>query len=696
MMDFNINKINRLKSVVTMIIIVLAVLFLHLFENLFKIAEDKLVEIRTAVSTDSGLFANKFAPANKDIVIIFINELTQYEASRSSELNLSRWPWSRRTWANIVTFLEKQDPKMIILDLNFSNYEDIGLSYYSPDMMLSHTMKKYNNIILATAVRAPYKDTDNVVSAKILDNFDNPFYPTSEALNLRIKPDSTDNRISYYSHTPIPDIFTQFTTMAVTNLEAEKATDMVKYSQPVYKLMKGNKAYYLPSIPLAALMKYTDSEANDVTFKDGAILVGNHKIPINADGQTLINWHGGINTYTNIPINAILLSMVRGVDYFNFENQQVPLDFFKDTSILIAQTQMDTETHNTPVVQDMPDAEIKATIIDNYISDSDIRTMKKRPFAKNIAEYKSIILTTVFCFAIMFVIVIATNLFLAFINASLIIGIYCWLAFLLYLMPRFHILLEMAVPLYCMILTFIITYVLKIHHEYKKRKKIKGIFGNLVSEDILKKLINKPHKLNLKAGLQKVTIMSCNIYNNVEITDAMSAETYIDIINKAFNTIEKIIFKYNGTINRFVGNSVLVYWGYPIRSRKDTENAVKAALEIEMAIRHFNDVHFVENTGIDVKIAINTGSALIGQVGSRNVSEFTLLGETVDVIDRIEKVCVEFKRHIIVSEETLKDLDKEPVTSFVGQVRVRNYDQKIKLYELIGFESENRFPKSEE
>ncbi len=146
-MDFNINKINRLKTVVTMIIIVLAVLFLHLFEDLFKIAEDKLVEIRTAVSTDSGLFANKFNPANKDIVIIFINELTQYEASRSSELNLSRWPWSRRTWANIVSFLEKQDPKMIILDLNFSNYEDIGLSYYSPDMVLSQTLKKYNNII---------------------------------------------------------------------------------------------------------------------------------------------------------------------------------------------------------------------------------------------------------------------------------------------------------------------------------------------------------------------------------------------------------------------------------------------------------------------------------------------------------------------------------------------------------------------
>ena len=687
-MNFHINKINRLKTVITLIIIVLASLVLYFCEDIFKIAEDKLTKIRASVSTDSGMFANKFKPASNDIVVIFINEISQYEASRSPELNLGRWPWSRRVWANVVNFLEKQEPKMIILDLNFSNYEEMGLGYYSPDMILSRTLREYNNIVLATAVKAPYKDTSNVVSAKILDNFDNPFYPTSEALNTKLKSDAMENKVSYYSHTPIPDIFTQFTTMAVTNLETDKATGTVLYSQPVYKLIKGNKAYYMPSIPLAALMKYTDSEPQDVKFKDNAIYIKNHKIPLNDNGQVLINWHGGMNSYTNIPVNSILHSMVRGTNYFEFENKNVPLDFFKDKIIIIALTQMDTETHDTPIVQDMPDAEIKATIIDNYINDSDIKTTHKRPFAKKIANYKNATLTTLFCLSIIFAIVVATNLLLAFINASLIIGIYCWMAFLLYLMPRFHILIDMAVPLYCMLVTFAITYVLKSHHEYKKRKRIKNIFGNLVSEEVLKKLINKPHKLNLKAGLQKVTIMSCNIYNNVEITDSMSAETYIDIINKAFNTIERIIFKYNGTINRFIGNSVLVYWGYPIFSRKDTESAVKAALEIEEAMKAFNEEHFVENTGIDVKIAINTGSALIGQIGSKNASDFTLLGETVDVVDRIEKVCVEFNRRIIVSEETINDMDRPPLTSFVGQVRVRNYEQKIKLYELISLEKQ--------
>ena len=277
-------------------------------------------------------------------------------------------------------------------------------------------------------------------------------------------------------------------------------------------------------------------------------------------------------------------------------------------------------------------------------------------------------------------------------NSFLLVLIYCWLSIVLFCHPRFHLILDMALPLYCMGITLILTYILKVHHEFKKRKKIEKIFGNLVSEKVLKQLINKPHKLNLKAGLQKVTIMSCNIFNNIEISDVIRPEDYIELINRAFGTIENIIFKYNGTINRFVGNSVLVYWGYPIHSRKDTENALHAALEIKKAIKKFNKEFLDElcapeeekNIFIDVKIAINTGTALIGQIGSRDVSDFTLLGDTVDIIEKIENVGIEFDKKILVTEESLKNLDKPAYTVPAGQIRIKNSDEKIKIFELKG------------
>ena len=191
-----------------------------------------------------------------------------------------------------------------------------------------------------------------------------------------------------------------------------------------------------------------------------------------------------------------------------------------------------------------------------------------------------------------------------------------------------------------------------------------------------------------------MTIMSCNIYNNIEISDLIKPEDYIELINRAFSTIEDIIFKYNGTINRFVGNSVLVYWGYPIHSRKDTENALKAALEIQNAIENFN-LEFLnelcapnddKNIFVDVKIAVNTGTALIGQIGSRDISDFTLLGDTVDIIEKIENVCAEFNKKILVTEETLKNLDRPANADFAGQIRLKNSDEKIKIYELKGLE----------
>ena len=679
-MDFNIKKINRLKTVITIFIIILAGFCLYVFKDVFERIEEKLVNVRSSLSTDCGLYSSKFAHYDDRIVIISINDLTQYEAAKSAELNLSRWPWSRKVWAQVVDYLEKQHPEMIILDLNFSNYEDITLNYSSADVILAETLSKYNNIILATGLRTSYDDTNNINSAKILDNFDNPFLPSTDQLDISITNPEIDNNISFYSHTPIPDIYTKNTYMAVTNLPVDKREGIVKRSQPVYKLLKGNRTYYLPSIPMAVLLKHT--KAKEVEFKNNAVIAGNYKIPLDKNGQVLINWHGRVPKYTDIPVTSILLSMVRGVNYFEYDSREIPLDFFKDKIILIAQTQLNTETHDTPVAQDFPDAEIKANIIDNYINDADITNTHKRQFAKKLPLVKTVMITVAFCSAILFVILIATNMLLAFMNSFLIVLIYCWLAFLIFCHPRFHLLLDMAAPLYCMTVTLALAFILKAHHEYKKRKKIERIFGNLVSENVLKQLINKPHKLNLKAGLQKITVMSCNIYNNIEINDVLSPEHYIEMINKAFETIENIIFKYNGTINRFVGNSVLVYWGYPIHSRKDTENAIRAALEIEAEINKFNKEFFTEGTGIKVRIAINHGAALIGQVGSKNVSDFTLLGDTVDIIEKIENVCCEFDKNIIVTEQTIANLDKKPDVVFAGKIRLKNSEQKISLYEV--------------
>ncbi|HIU86249.1 TPA: hypothetical protein IAD52_04680, partial [Candidatus Spyradomonas excrementavium] len=82
--------------------------------------------------------------------------------------------------------------------------------------------------------------------------------------------------------------------------------------------------------------------------------------------------------------------------------------------------------------------------------------------------------------------------------------------------------------------------------------------------------------------------------------------------------------------------------------------------------------------------AINTGTALIGQIGSRDVSDFTLLGDTVDIIEKIENVGIEFDKKILVTEESLKNLDKPAYTVPAGQIRIKNSDEKIKIFELKG------------
>ena len=346
----------------------------------------------------------------------------------------------------------------------------------------------------------------------------------------------------------------------------------------------------------------------------------------------------------------------------------------------------------------MPDAQIKATIIDNYINDADTQAKLRKNFVKHIKPIKGAIITAAFCMAIIIVMLIATNLPLAFVNGILIILTYVLFAVFMFAHPRFRLLIDMAEPLYWICTIFVLAFSLKAHHELKRKRKIERIFGNLVSEKVLKQLVNKPHRLNLKSTVQKVTVMSCNIYNGIQISKELPPEKYVELINKIFNSIEKIIFKYNGTINRFVGNSVQVYWGYPIHSRKDSENALRAAIEIQEKINEINtsvsNINFedydeqtfeeksLNKYAIDVKIAINTGDALVGQIGSSNMSDFTVMGETVDVVERIKDICLEFNKSIIVTENTLNCIDEKIPAEYMGAIRVKNSEEKVKIYEI--------------
>lgn len=693
--------INKLKITLTVLLLIFLTVFVHFARDLFNAIENKFIDVRSYISTDGGIYGARFKHADKNIVVLSINDLTQYEAAHSSELNLTRWPWSREVWAKVVNFLEKQKPAVLVVDLNFSNYEDLSRNYASADMLLADALGYYDNIVLATALRTPYSEAKNTDASKILDNFENPYNPASNTLNMYIDNKDIDKKIAYFSHAPIPNIFTNSTTMGVTNLvTSSDRDDNIRYSQPVYKLIKGNKEYYIPSIALAVLMKKEGigKLAEEIPIENNILKIGKHRIRLNNNGQTLINWHAHGASYPDIPINSILLSMVRGTDYFEYDNQKYPLDYFKDKIVIIAQTQQNVETHNTPVAKGFADAQIKATIIDNYLNDSDITNKYKRPFLKHVTPYKGNIITVAYCLAIIVIMLVATNIPLAFINGMLAVMSYILFSLYLFCNPKYRIILDMAEPLYWICSIFLIAFVLKAHHEYKKKKRIEKIFGNLVSEKVLKQLVDKPHRLNLKSTIQNVTVMSCNIYNNLQISSEMTPEKYVEVINNIFNNIEQIIFKYNGTINRFVGNSVLVYWGYPIHSRKDSENAIRAALEIQQKIDEynagFNNIDFADydeqnfekenpsRYSVKVKIAINTGDALVGQIGSNNVSDFTVLGNAVDAVERINAVCTDFDKDIIVTEATLKQLDEEIPSTYIGQVRLKNSSDKIKIFEL--------------
>ena len=107
-MKFRVEYVNKLKITITFFLLLGLSLFAYLCADFFIPIEDKFIDIRSNLSLDDGLYSQRYKKFDENIVIVSINDLTQYEAARSSELNLTRWPWSRVVWAKLINFIERQ------------------------------------------------------------------------------------------------------------------------------------------------------------------------------------------------------------------------------------------------------------------------------------------------------------------------------------------------------------------------------------------------------------------------------------------------------------------------------------------------------------------------------------------------------------------------------------------------------------
>jgi len=219
--------------------------------------------------------------------------------------------------------------------------------------------------------------------------------------------------------------------------------------------------------------------------------------------------------------------------------------------------------------------------------------------------------------------------------------------------------------------------------EYRHRQQALAMFGRFLDPQVVYKLLGdealSPEQLNKK---QTLTVLFSDIRDFTQLAEKNSAEAVVHLLNQYFNQQVAIIFQNHGTLDKFIGDCVMAFWGAPIQNEPslDAIAAINTALAMEEKLLMFRQTLPVELQGFDIGIGIHTGECIVGMIGADLRVDYTVIGDTVNLASRIEGLTKNNSR-ILVSEQTMKLTEHVFDFSFQGEHKVKGRQGNVKLYQ---------------
>lgn len=209
-------------------------------------------------------------------------------------------------------------------------------------------------------------------------------------------------------------------------------------------------------------------------------------------------------------------------------------------------------------------------------------------------------------------------------------------------------------------------------------------FGKFVPRSLVRKLIDKGVEVKIGGKSKKLTMLFSDIAGFTTVSETYPPDKLMIHLSEYLEELTNIIIKEQGTIDKYIGDAIMAFWGAPQTDRDHALHACKAALQCQQRLNDLNRKwHFEKKPILETRIGIHTGDVIVGNMGSTERLNYTILGDNVNLAARLEGVNKVFHTHIIISEETLHFVRDFAVVRPLDVVAVKGKNIGIKIYELI-------------
>jgi adenylate cyclase len=242
------------------------------------------------------------------------------------------------------------------------------------------------------------------------------------------------------------------------------------------------------------------------------------------------------------------------------------------------------------------------------------------------------------------------------------------------------LLINFSTPALAMLLTFVSVVVYRVITEERDKRRIRETFGKYVSPKVVDQILEHPPELG---GVDKeLTVFFSDIRGFTTLSEAMTPQELVNHLNIYLTEMTDIILEYQGTLDKYVGDEIMCFWGAPLPQEEHAMLACKSALRQMEALRKLNE-QWPPERRINIGIGINSGIMTVGNMGSLGRMNYTLTGDNVNLGARLEGTNKQYGTNIIISEYTYGLVKDRVVVRELDNIRVKGKNRPVQIYELI-------------
>jgi len=614
------------------------------------------------------------------VVILDIDEKSLAEQGR--------WPWGRDKLATLMNKLfDQYGVKLVGFDVVFAEPDDSsGLK--SLDALARKELKDAVNFQSALKDLRPQLDYDSRFAAALKNRpvilgyyfsskeggtssgaAPDPVFPAGTFNGRRI---AFTQWVSYGSNLP------EFQKEAAGAGHFNPLVDLDGTSRRVPLLVEYKGQYYeslalamvrnllgkppiTPGYPGNSPASYAAMEWLDLKAASGGVM----RIPVDENAATLIPYRGYQGSFPYVSVTDVL-------------NDKVPKEQLAGRVIVIGTTApglMDLRA--TPVGAAYPGVEIHANLIAGML---DGAIKHKPPYILG-----ADVLTVLIAGAVMAFLLPMLSPFRATVVGAIVLLLMLSLNFTFWHVS--NVVLPLANGMIAVLLLYAMNMSWGYFVESRTKRQLTGLFGQYVPPELVEEMSRDPENYSMAGRKAELTVLFSDIRGFTTISEGLEPNELASLMNEYLGAMTLVVRKHRGTLDKYIGDAIMAFWGAPVDDPEHAKNAVLTGLEMHVALHELNkDLTKRGWPELKIGVGVNTGPMTVGDMGSPVRQSYTVMGDAVNLGSRLEGITKQYGVGFIVGESTRDLVKKDFVFRELDLVKVKGKDKPVGIYEPIGAE----------